>query len=419
MHAQFGSTVGSDTNDPTQSTFEGTNYVYFFGTTGEDFRTPDTAALDITGDIGLMARIQCDITPGAINNLISKFDSSTTGSYSLRLNTDSKLSAVWVDQVPASNSHTSSATLSSVGITDNQKIWIAWTLDVDNGASGNDSKFWYSTTDTNDYTQVVWTQLGTTQTGGAITNIQNSVEELQVGARKDNAPAAMYTGKLYWAGVFNQASTSTGLVAEFNPSTGTIHANHTTIINGAYTWTRTLAATGKHIAIVNESKLVFGVDDYLEIADNALLDFNTTDDFTVIVSARSHDSSDGLVYFHKVNATPDDGWSLITYLGTATLGTTYANTAPGASAIGALPADGARHVVTYRRIAGSEASVWLNGTEGTPVALLVSQDATTSEVLRIGTAAGAYADMEFMKAAIFRRALSDAEILQVVSEMAL
>jgi hypothetical protein len=404
--------------------YSGTKYVYFTGTALEDFQTPDTAVLDITGDITLIARCSLDdITPVAASNIVSKLDSGTTGSYTLRVLTTGALNMNWVDVTGAATniSISSTATLPSVSVANDQVVWIRASLDADNGAAGNDVMFYYSTQDTNDVTAVTWTQLGTTVTTGGVATIQNSTEPLQIGARKASAPTATLTGKVYWAGIYDAETPAPGdLVCEFNPNTATINATQTTITNGSFIFTRTLAGSGKHTAIVNESKLVLGTDDYLEVTDNALLDFGTGVSFTAVVVIRSHDVSDEYQTLVKLEATPATGWLLASF-GGVPIAATYEATVLS-SAAGNATVDGQRIVHSFRRIAGTELSTWIDTTEGTPTLTNNNQNTTNALPMRIGTRSSGtltYTDFEFMGAAIFRRALTDDEIAQVVKVLSL
>lgn len=411
-HAVF----GAGTDAPKYLPHTGTDYLYCSGLTGEAFQTPDTAALDITGDIVLLVRVNLDsVTPSANQHILTKYDSGTLGAYSLRINTTSGLTFQWVDSGVVANAKTSSP-VTSVGITANQDVWLGVSMDVDNGAGDAEIRFYYSLDNTNDYTQVTFTQLGSTQTVGATTSIQNSTEPLMVGARKASNPQSVFEGRIYWAGVFNALIPNSGtLAAEFNPNSGTISADHTTVTNGSFVWTRTLAATGKHFAIVDESKCLLGVDDYLDIADTAILDFGAAQDFTIVGAFRSLDYSDEWSLINKAHSTPVDGWSVASFGGTP-VGATSEASVTGAIGLATVPSDGIRCIQLYRRDAGTEASLWINGTEGTPVAVDVSQNASNSLIARIGAiAAGTiiYADMEFMAVAVFRRFLTDDEVLQV------
>lgn len=423
-HARFGSAVGADTNDPTRCVFSGHKYLYCTGLLGEDFRTPDTAALDITGDIALVARIALDdLTPSTSQNIFSKLDSGTVGSYALRVLTTGAVNMNYVNGTPANVSNSSTVTLGSVGVVDGQNVWIAATLDVDNGSGSNECKFYYSIQDVENVANVTWTQLGTTITTAGVATIQASSEVLQVGAMKGSLPTAQTIGKIYFCGLYNSTTIAPGnLVCEFNLRTGIIAALHTTVTCGAYVWTRTTAATGKHFAIVDETKLILGVDDYLNIADAGILDFAAGQDFTIISVVRHHDFSDIVLYILKGDFVPTgDAWLIATF-GNPIAATYDAGVQGCLLGSVAAPSDGERHLATFRRRANVDAHLFINLTVFATTTTLVNQDTTSNtSAMRIGASSDSvvFSDMEFMAAAIFREALSDDQIRQVVEAFAL
>lgn len=69
--------------------------------------------------------------------------------------------------------------------------WIRATLDVDNGAAGNDLRF-YTSSDGN-----VWTQLGATVTTAGVTAVHQSTAPYQLGSL-DSSFGSVYAGDMYW-----------------------------------------------------------------------------------------------------------------------------------------------------------------------------------------------------------------------------
>ncbi len=72
--------------------------------------------------------------------------------------------------------------------------WIRATLDVDNGASGNDLKF-YTSPD-----GATWTQLGATVTTAGVTSVHQSTAPYQIGSL-DSSFGSTYVGDMYWVEV--------------------------------------------------------------------------------------------------------------------------------------------------------------------------------------------------------------------------
>jgi hypothetical protein len=166
-------------------------YIRLDGT--QTMTTPDAAALDVTGDIDLRARVALtDWTPATANSLISKY--VTTGnqrSYRLNVATDGTLQLTW----SASGTAASGAVGSSVatGIADGATKWVRATLDVDNGASGNTTRFYLSDDGVN------WTQLGSAIVNAGVTSIYAGTATLELGASESGS---LLTGNYYQAQIF-------------------------------------------------------------------------------------------------------------------------------------------------------------------------------------------------------------------------
>ena len=190
----------------------------------------------------------------------------------------------------------------------------------------------------------------------------------------------------------------------------------------AVTWTVNRGATGRKSAVVDRPMFLFGVDDYLEVADNALLDFALADDQTVVVAARGFGSTTNMTLLAKkpTGAAIDAGWVL--RRGSSQLqgliGDGTSNLADGAGTV----FTGATQVLTFVRNRTDDTMEFYdgtttNGTTADPaVATLANADA-----MRIGRLSGAgteYGDFEFLGAAVFRSALTAAQVARVVSELA-
>ena len=169
-------------------------YVYLNGVAGNNITSPDSSALDITGDIDIRVRVALDDwTPAANLALISKWNTNgNQRSYDLRVQTTGVLQFLWsTDGSVASQAVSTVAT----GLTDGTVKWIRVTFDVNNGAGGNDAKF-YTSDDA-----VTWTQLGTTVTAVGAASIFNSTAQLEIGS--DSLILNPAAGKFYRAQVLN------------------------------------------------------------------------------------------------------------------------------------------------------------------------------------------------------------------------
>lgn len=181
----------------TASTFNvGEPFLSLPGSSGNYANTPDAAALDITGDIDIRAKIAPDDwTPAANQRIVAKHVATgNQRSYLFSLLTTGALSLSWWTDGSTMVTTTSSANLSS--LTNGTRKWVRATLDVDNGASNAAANF-YTSDD-----GVTWTQLGTTQLTGATTSIFASTSTLELGSR-DGGTDGLFAGKIYEAVVMN------------------------------------------------------------------------------------------------------------------------------------------------------------------------------------------------------------------------
>lgn len=143
------------------------------GTAGNYASVPDEAALDITGDIDIRVKVALDDwTPAARSAFVSHTNGAITEGFSLEIETSGTPRLWWYDGATKSATATS-----ATGVSDGSVKWLRATLDVDNGASGYDVKFYLSDDGES------WSQLGSTVTGGATTSITASGDALGFGGR--------------------------------------------------------------------------------------------------------------------------------------------------------------------------------------------------------------------------------------------
>ena len=87
-------------------------------------------------------------------------------------------------------------------VTNGEDLWLAATLDVDNGAAGRTIRFWTSTDG------VTWTQLGASVVQAGVTSIFNSTAAIGIGSR-DSGTLDRLAGKVYYAEVRSGGLTGT------------------------------------------------------------------------------------------------------------------------------------------------------------------------------------------------------------------
>lgn len=190
------------------------NYLSLPGTAGNYASTPDSSALDITGDIELIGyAVAADWTPAGTQEIISKAD--TTGnqrSYRMEISTAGLL------QMAISTNGTSNiaGTASTVAINANNGIgkWLRTTLDVDDGAGNRVFKAYTSDDPPSTApTAVTWTQLGATVTTAGTVSIFVGTADLEVGSLT-NGTLQLFNGSIYSAYVYSGIGGT--LVASFN-----------------------------------------------------------------------------------------------------------------------------------------------------------------------------------------------------------
>lgn len=141
----------------------------------------DSVATSITGDIDV--RVKVDFHGNALTtagDLCGKMNTAPQRSWRLHVgNVSGKVSLDWSADGTTLISKNSSTTVPAA-VYNNGPVWIRATLDVDNGAAGNDVKFYYSTDN------ATWTQIGTTVTTAGTTSIFDSTAKTQFIGRGGN-----------------------------------------------------------------------------------------------------------------------------------------------------------------------------------------------------------------------------------------
>ena len=202
----------------------------------------------------------------------------------------------------------------------------------------------------------------------------------------------------------------------------TVDAGSQTALTDAFgvVWALNRATSGRKSVAVTRNVLLFGTDDYLEVPNNSLLDFNASQSMTMLIVLRSWATpvSFGRL-MDRADATSVKGWTLqiktdrtlFAQIGDGTNVATRSSVSTLAAA-GALASAGMvvnRTAQTITSFAGST----LSATASTSLV------GSTSNALPmdIGKPASGltYMDMEFIAAAVFRRVLTTNEIATIVA----
>ena len=411
LDATFGSTTGTDTNDPLLLSHTGTNYLYLPGVNGNWAATPDIAAYDVLGDVECVCRMAMDDwTPAATRTFLARSTATDPDrSFTFSLKTTGSLSLDWFPTgLAASNLFVNSTV--ALPATDGTTYWVKFTLDVDNGVGGYDLKFWYAADQATEPSS--WTQLGTTITGGAPTSLPNVASGIYLGSQGPGG-SNVSAGKFYRAIVRNGIGGTTVFDADF--TRGITSGGQTTFTESsanAATVTINRATSGRKAEAVVRPILLFGTDDYLEVANNALVNFAASDSFTVLAVIRQWNTATANSYMQKNGGgSPITGWSTGASRAMA-IGDGAIQPASGLfpATIGALSLRAGVRDVGLDQVIG-----YVNGSPSTAV------DTTTGSLsnaspLRIGSeAVASYQDFTLVAAAVFRRALSAAEIASIAT----
>jgi hypothetical protein len=255
LDATLGSTGGSDTNDPLWLDYTGSAYVRVPGIVGNYLSSPDAASLRLTGDIDLIARLALDDwTPSSVTNLIAKF--STTGQFAYRLYIDTSGRPVFGYSNDGTTLIARTAS-TATGVTDGAPKWVRATMDIDNGSSQHEVKFYLSDDGSS------WTQLGTTVTTAGVATIFAGTSTIGIGDRSNTAGQTS-AGKFYRAiikdgiGGSTVLDVDTSVITSGDATSFTATTGQTVTINRAASGRKTVAVVGK--------TFLLGTDDYIDSA---------------------------------------------------------------------------------------------------------------------------------------------------------
>jgi hypothetical protein len=181
--------------------------------------TPDTAVLDVTGDLDIRIKVTADDWTARSSRfeLFGKYDSTgNQRSFMVWINSGGSLT-FWHSEtgtVGISANSTASLTFAN-GATG----WVRVTLDVDNGSAGH-SKAFYTSED-----GVTWTQLGTTVVTAGVTSVHAGTAPLVWGARHPTSNLESVAGVIHYAELRSGINGSP--VAIFDPDVARLPAGQT------------------------------------------------------------------------------------------------------------------------------------------------------------------------------------------------
>lgn len=261
----WNATQGTGTAQARFLTHDGRNYLRLPGITGNYAVTPNTAALNITGDIEFVVRVSqadWDSAPAVLQAFEAKFDgpSGAGRSYIFRKQTAAprRITIAWQDSgtgtVRESAGDYAAGILSGV-------VWLRGRLDVNNGAGGYTVTIDYNLSPS-DVPPTSWTNL-ITNSGATVAAIATGTFPLVIGS--DSTATRAASGRVFYADVRNGFNTAP--VAIFDPSRGNFNS---AAIGSATGETWTINRTGLDPAMIVSARAFLPLtDDYYDIAAGA------------------------------------------------------------------------------------------------------------------------------------------------------
>lgn len=387
------------------------NYLYLPGVNENFASAPDSAALDITGDIDVRVKVALDDwSPSTSQMLLTKWDtgSGLQGAYRFTVDTAARLNFSW-----SPNGGTTAITAISTAaptVVDGGTLWIRATLDVDNGASGNDVKFFTS----ND--GLTWTQLGTTVTNAGVTSIFNSNQAIKIGVQ-NVANVTPSRGKFFRAQVLNGIGGTVAFDANFeNSITSLLQTSFTeSSTNGATVTINRSGSTYRSAGVIDAGYLYPGATNTFANSTIDYLNFGATDSFTVLFIMRNWPTYGYATNYTKgISTASFPSWYQYN-VNSSTQAAEFKSGAVTLTRNGASRTDGATSVTGFvlDRTAQTVASI-TNGALSATSSTSTLGTLENSGTLKIAaTGAGNFAELEFVSMSVFRSALTPKNIADI------
>lgn len=366
----------------------------------DDSDTTFVPSLRIVGDIDVRAKVAADdYTPAGVQGIVNKF--LTTGnqrSYNMNIQPAGAVQLVITEDGTTQISGSVSASL-----TDGTAYELRMT----------------SVESTGTVTLYVdGAQEGTVATGRTAP-IYNGSSQLVVGSRYDTN-GDPFDGEVYWAEI--RDGIDGPVVARFDAADWSEPFATATGTTGR-TWTANRSASGQVLTFVDRDAWLFTTDDYLVVPDDTALDFNTSDDLTVVSVVRpSLASAQRAIISKQASISSSAGYTIYSQVGDeyrfliadGTVLPFDSNTTDYAVQSLAI-------VAGRRDATANEVEVFVGGAgTGTPTTDTTTATHANSNDLHIGSATTPvnWWEGEILAAAVFREALTDDEIVRAGNALA-
>jgi len=382
------------------------NYLYLPGVASNYASAPDSAALDVTGDLDLRVKVALDDwTPAAAQVLLGK---RTAGqfSYQFIVNTNGLLSLYWSTTGSDQVTNFSNA---APTVADGATLWVRATLSVASNYAVN----YYTSND-----GLTWTQLGSTVSGTGATSIFAGTAPIEVGSIISGT-ASNARGKFFRAQVLNGINGTLAFDANFESSITSLTQTSFTesSTNGATVTINRSGSTYRSAGVIDAGYLYPGATNTFSNSTTDFLNMGANQDFTVVTVNRMWGTNSGYsTLLGKFNAdTNDPGYNITTLISSSNV-SFGAPDGTGKSTAFAQPYTSGNLSVYRGYRSGTTLGISLN--TATPTTATGSTNSLSNvRNLRISSAgeigSALYANTELYAAAVFRSALSAAQIRQI------
>ncbi len=400
--------------------FTATKYIYAPDIATNHLSTPDHADFDITGTIEVRGW-------GSIRNVATGADEYCAGKYDATGGERSWIAAVpgvggtpkfyWSTNGTNLLSETSSATLASVGISNDEEFGWRITMEIDDGAVN----FYYRQDSvTNIESDSGWTQLGNADistaagSNGAATSINSgSADQVIAGHSAAGSPIGNYAGTMVRVIICNGLGFS-NKVSDFDARdwATTDIENGTWADGDGHTYTIVQAGTAELLHLVDRQTFWHDTNALITIPDAAALDFTHTDSFTWGIAFRTYDTSpaaDAVLMAKKTNLTTGDGYAGYLESANATAKGVVSDGANTQTATSGNLTAGKAHTLIWV-YDGSVIQTYLDGvSSGAASADNVSADMANASKLTFGSISGggSYNQFEWWAACVVPQEVTD------------
>lgn len=212
-------------------------FLYLPGIGNNNLSAPDSVGLSVTGDLDIRVKVRLDDWGAPVSKGLNGKDAASNRSWIFWLDaTTARPRLYWSPD--GTTSPFVVATTSPAATDGVTWLWYRVTLDVDNGAGGNDVTFYTSLDGTDDPDAVTWVQLGATITTAGTTSIFDGTAPVYWGTYDGGSASlkgGIRAGAIY-NGIGGTKVGSVDLTVPVGPRYRDGQGNVWTLNGSAYSW---------------------------------------------------------------------------------------------------------------------------------------------------------------------------------------